>query len=133
MVLLKELAGTLLVFAHLVGPAPIMDAYNTPLSFWPCDDVAVNALESSEYRNLPRTRFRNVSDFVTGDEFRANLSKAAIYALPRWRYAVEHKKKPITDDTGKDSNKDTSGSESDGNFDSVSAPNNLRGVARAQR
>ena len=40
---------------------------------------------------------------------------------------------PITADTGNDTDKDTSGSESGGNSDYVSAPKNLRGVARAQR
>ena len=110
-----------------------MDSCDTPLSFWPGGDVDINTLDSEEYRNLPRTRLGKVKDFVTGDEFRSSISKAAISALPRWRYSRELNKKPRASHLGNDTENDTSGSESDGNFEYVSSPKNLRGVARAQR
>ena len=106
-----------------------MDACVTPLSFWPGDDVGINTLESEEYRKLSRTRLGEVRDFVTGAELHSSIFKAAISALPRWRYSRELNKKTRGPPVGND----TSGSDSDGNFDYVSAPKKLRGVARAQR
>ena len=108
---------------------PIMDACVTPLSFWPGDDVDINTLETGGYKKLSKTRLGKVRDFVTGDEFRSIIFKAAISSLPRWRYARELNKKP----RGLPTENDTSGSDSDGNFDFVSAPKKIRGVARAQR
>ena len=110
-----------------------MDACDTPLSFWPGDDVDINTLESEEYRELPRTRLGKVRDFVTGGEFRTSIFKAAISALPIWRCSRELNKKPRGFPIGNDTNNDASDSESGGNFDYVSAPKKLRGVARAQR
>ena len=112
---------------------PIMDACVMPLSFWPGDDVDINTLESEEYRELARTRLGEVRDFVTGGEFQSSIFKASISALPRWRYARELYKKPRGFPVGNDTSNDTSGSESDGNFDYVSSPKKLRGVARAHR
>ena len=53
--------------------------------------------------------------------------------MPRWRYARELNKKPRGFPVGNDTSNDTSGSESDGDFDYVSSPQKLRGVSRAQR
>ena len=110
-----------------------MDACVTPLSFWPGGDVDINTLESEEYRELSRTRLGEVRDFVTGGAFRSSILKAAISALPRWRYARGLNQEPRGFPVGNDTSNDTSGSESDGNSDYVSAPKKLRGVARAQR
>ena len=100
---------------------------------WPGDDVDINTSESGKYRNLHRIGWGGAIDFVTGDECRSSIFKAAIPDIPRWRYAIELNKRQRTADTGNDSNKDSGGSESDGHFDYVSAPKKLRGVPRAHR
>ena len=94
-----------------------MDACVAPLSFWPGDDVGINALESEEYRELSRTRLGKVRDFVTGGASHSSVFKAAISDLPRWRYARELNKKPRGFPVGNDTSNDTIGSESDGNSD----------------
>ena len=110
-----------------------MDSCVTPLSFWPCDDVDINTLESEEYRKLSRTRLGKVRDFVAGGEFHSSIFKAGISALPRWRYSRELNKKPRGCPVGNDTSNDTIGSESDGNSDYASAPKKLRGVSRSHR
>ena len=93
-------------------------------SYWPGDDIVLNAIGSEEYREVSKRRMRKLQDFVGSPNFVASVMKGAISSIPRWRFAREMEKKVNIDEADGDS---------DDEFTYVSCPVGLSGVARGQK
>ena len=102
---------------------------STRLHFLPGDEVKASVLESDEYKKYCSERMKKKHKFIRSEEFVSSTFKASLSCIPRWRFMREL----YFDNERKRCYREEDGDESEEEFEFVSVPPDLRGVARAQR
>ena len=98
--------------------------------YWPGDDIVQNLLDSTDYQKLSSERMQSVQGFIHSPSFSCDILKACISSIPRWGFIRETQEDP--DKRSKFADEDPC-SDSDDEYEFVSVPENLRGVARGQK
>ena len=100
------------------------------ITFWPGDDVEANLLENCEYKDLSSKRMQSAQTFLRGPQFTGSVLKACSVSFATWRYIREVESGPSKRSKFHD---DEPCSDSDEEFEYVSTPEKIRGVARGQK
>ena len=102
---------------------------STKLHFLPGDEVKASVLEAAEYKEFCSAAMKKTPTFIRSNEFVSPSFKACLSPIPRWRFT----RQLYFDNERQRSNKEDDGDVSDEEFEFVSIPSDLRGVARAHR
>lgn len=100
------------------------------VSFWPGDDVEANLLDSNDYKALSSRRMTSIQEFLRSAEFTSSVLKGCMSSFVTWRYIREVEADPskrpkfIATETTSDSEDE---------YEYVSVPGNMRGIARGQK
>ena len=119
--------------SNLIGHAICEDTYTT---YFTGGEISASLLDSEEYKFLFEKRVSKVNRFVKTPHYTSSSIKACVSSSPRWRYVSEMnadpraRKKQLKQTDLDDSSGQTSDDE---RFERVSAPEDLRGVARGQK
>ena len=102
------------------------------MPYFPGADVKSALLQGGDYKKLCGERLTNVKKFIKPPEYASGIINACVSSVPRWRFARVHDADPNKKPKNAAPSDETDDSDDD-RFDYVSADQDLRGVARAQR